>query len=114
MVLESAASDVAETAARLKYAFRMALGDTYAVATALDHDAPVWTGDAEILCPDGVWKVNDLRDEVTRQRHQQRQATGTLDVGRRQVVAHLSNSQIAEFLITPLPRSEAPRASTAP
>ena len=114
VVLESATSDLAETAARLKYTYRMALGDTYAVATALHHDAPVWTGDAEILCPDGVWKVNDLRDEITQQRHQQRQAVGTLDVGRRRVVAHLSNAQIAEFLVTPLPPSEALRASTAP
>lgn len=114
VVLETATSDVAETAARIKYAYRMALGDTYAVAVAIRHDAPVWTGDAEILCPDGVWKARDLRDELTRQRHQQRRAAGTLDVGRRRAVAHLSNAQIAEYLIAPLQASDAERARTAP
>lgn len=103
--LENATSEVAEVAARLKYAYFMALGDTYAVATSLSHAAPVWTGDAEILCANRVWRVHDLRDRDTQQQHERRRAAGTLRVDRRSAVASLTNDQIAEYVTVPLRRT---------
>ena len=51
----------ANSAARLKHTYRMSLGDTFAAATAIRHGAVLWTGDPELLCPDRVWTVRDLR-----------------------------------------------------
>ncbi|MYE09042.1 MAG: type II toxin-antitoxin system VapC family toxin [Acidimicrobiaceae bacterium] len=39
----------AQTAAWLKHACRMSLGDTFAAATAIRHGCELWTGDAELL-----------------------------------------------------------------
>lgn len=39
----------AQTAAWLKHAYRMSLGDTFAAATAIRHGCELWTGDAELL-----------------------------------------------------------------
>ena len=102
VTLEEATSAVAEIASRLKYAYRMALGDTYAVATAISLDAPVWTGDAEILCDDRVWQVHDLRSEADRRRHEQRQAQGTLEAGRREVLTHLDHRELLAYVAAPI------------
>ena len=110
--LESATSEIAEVAARLKYAYFMALGDTYAVATALGHNAPVWTGDAEILCGDRVWPVRDLRNADAWQRHEQRRLAGALRAGRRPAVASATDEQIADWLTAPLRRAVRRRAGS--
>lgn len=48
-------------AARLKASFKMSYADAFAVATARTEDAPVFTGDPEILAlPKGVVKVRRL------------------------------------------------------
>ena len=48
-------------ALHLKSTFHMALGDGFAVATALDHDAELWTGDAELLFASRPWRARDMR-----------------------------------------------------
>ncbi len=48
-------------ALHLKSTFHMALGDGFAVATALAHDAELWTGDAELLFTGCPWEARDLR-----------------------------------------------------
>ena len=111
--LERATSAVAEVAARLKYVYFMALGDSYAVATALSHAAPVWTGDAEILCPNRVWQVRDLRDRDAQDRHERRRGAGTLRVDRRRALADLTNDQIAEFVTSPLRGGPPTRTASA-
>ena len=102
VTMEEATKAVAEIASRLKYAYRMALGDTYAVATAISLDAPVWTGDAEILCDDRVWQVHDLRSDADRRRHEQRQAQGILEAGRREVLAHLDHRELLAYVAAPI------------
>ncbi len=91
----------------------MALGDTYAVATALGHAAPEWTGDAEILCVDRVWPVRDLRNEEAFQRHERRRVSGTLRAGRRPAVAHVTDEEIVNWLTAPLRRTAPRGAGTA-
>lgn len=102
VTLEEATRTVAEIASRLKYAYRMALGDTYAVATAISHDAPVWTGDAELLCDDRIWRIHDLRAKTVRAHHENRQTAGKLKVGRRTAVQHLDQAEISEYVTAPL------------
>ncbi len=48
-------------AARIKSDHPMAYADTFAVATALSHDATLWTGDPELLVVDSPWQWRDLR-----------------------------------------------------
>ncbi|MCZ7528688.1 MAG: PIN domain-containing protein [Acidimicrobiia bacterium] len=48
-------------AARIKAEFPMALGDAFAAATAVAHDAPLFTGDPELLDRGGPWYAEDLR-----------------------------------------------------
>ncbi len=48
-------------AAHLKSSYYMALGDSFAVATALYHDAELWTGDVELLFRGSPWRIRDLR-----------------------------------------------------
>ena len=48
-------------AAHLKSLYYLALGDCFAVATALHHEAEIWTGDAELLFDGSPWQVRDLR-----------------------------------------------------
>jgi predicted nucleic acid-binding protein len=49
-------------AARLKAEYPMAYADAFAAATALAHDATLWTGDPELLLEDAPWNYEDLRD----------------------------------------------------
>jgi predicted nucleic acid-binding protein len=48
-------------AAAIKAQHRIALADTFALATAVAHDATLWTGDPEIVGAAGPWRVLDLR-----------------------------------------------------
>ena len=61
MVLDDATSERVLAAARIKAEFPMALGDTFAAATAVAHDAPLLTGDPELLHRNGPWRTEDLR-----------------------------------------------------
>ncbi len=48
-------------AARIKATHPMAYADAFAAATALAHDATLWTGDPELLAADATWGYEDLR-----------------------------------------------------
>ncbi len=48
-------------AGHLKASFYIALGDAFAVATAMHHDAELWTGDSELLFDGSPWRARDLR-----------------------------------------------------
>jgi predicted nucleic acid-binding protein len=61
VVLDDATSERVLAAARIKAEFPMALGDAFAAATALAYDAPLLTGDPELLDRDGSWRIEDLR-----------------------------------------------------
>ncbi len=65
-------------AAHLKATYYMALGDSFAVATALNHDAELWTGDPELLFKGSPWRTRDLR---TNRSPTKKQLTGK--IGRR-------------------------------
>lgn len=49
-------------AARIKAEYPMAYADAFAAATAVAHDATLWTGDPELLLEDAPWSYEDLRD----------------------------------------------------
>lgn len=53
-------------AARIKAEYPMAYADAFAAATALAHDATLWTGDPELLLEDALWSYEDLRDASRR------------------------------------------------
>ena len=53
-------------AARIKVEYPMAYADAFAAATALAHDATLWTGDPELLLEDAPWSYEDLRDAKRR------------------------------------------------
>ena len=55
-------------AAHLKSPYYLALGDCFAVATALHHEAELWTGDAELLFDGSPWLVRDLRPNAGQNR----------------------------------------------
>ena len=48
-------------AARIKAEYPMAYADAFAAATAIAHDATLWTGDPELLIEDAPWRWRDLR-----------------------------------------------------
>lgn len=52
---------VVRKAAAIKAAHTMAYADAFAAATALGHDAQLWTGDPELLVPGAPWQALDLR-----------------------------------------------------
>ncbi len=49
-------------AATIKAENAMAYADAFAAATALAHQAPLLTGDPELLLPDAPWAHEDLRN----------------------------------------------------
>ncbi len=53
-------------AARIKAEYPMAYADAFAAATALAHDATLWTGDPELLLEEAPWSYEDLRDALRR------------------------------------------------
>lgn len=97
-------TDLAETAARIKLGFHMSLGDAFAAATALAYDAPLWTGDAELLFDRALWQATDLRHEQRRQLHVDQTEEGTRQVGRRSSgpLAGLDLDTLAEYVTAPL------------
>lgn len=48
-------------AGRVKSEYKMSYADAFAAATALAHDAVLWTGDPELLVRGAPWRWNDLR-----------------------------------------------------
>ena len=48
-------------AARLKANHRLSCADAFAAATAIAHDAELWTGDPELLLGGAPWRWRDLR-----------------------------------------------------
>jgi predicted nucleic acid-binding protein len=48
-------------AARLKADHPMAYADAFAAATAVAHQATLWTGDPELLVDGSIWQWRDLR-----------------------------------------------------
>ncbi len=48
-------------AARIKADHRLSYADAFAAATAIAHDAQLWTGDPELLVDDAPWRWLDLR-----------------------------------------------------
>ena len=48
-------------AARIKATHPMAYTDAFAAATAIAHDATLWTGDPELLVANAAWRWRDLR-----------------------------------------------------
>lgn len=103
VVLDPVTSDLAETAARIKLGFHLSLGDAFAAATALAYRAPLWTGDAELLCDRALWQAVDLRNDERRQLHEGQIAAGTKLVGRRSTgpLAGLDSDTLAEYVIAP-------------
>ena len=61
VALDEATAERVLAAARIKAEFPMALGDAFAAATAVAHDALLLTGDPELLRQDGPWRAEDLR-----------------------------------------------------
>lgn len=49
-------------AARIKSDHAMAYADAFAAATAVAHDAVLWTGDPELLVDGAAWMWADLRE----------------------------------------------------
>lgn len=102
LVLEPVTVELAVAAARIKCAYRMSLGDAFAAATAMIHAAPLWTGDAELLCEDRTWQVSDLRDDDRRRQHSERIAAGRLRVGRQaSALPTLQRRQLADYIVSP-------------
>jgi len=52
-------------AARIKADHPMAYADAFAAATAMAHDATLWTGDPELLLTGAAWLWRDLRSSST-------------------------------------------------
>lgn len=48
-------------AARIKAEHSLAYADAFAAATAIAHDAALWTGDPELLVEQSAWRWRDLR-----------------------------------------------------
>lgn len=95
----------AQAASWIKHAYRMSLGDTFAAATAIGHGAELWTGDAELLCPDRVWVVRDLRHPDLRSDPEPRRRPNNL--------SDLDQDHLTAFIAAPLARS-APRRRGGP
>lgn len=49
-------------AAGIKAGHAMAYADAFAAATAIEHDAELWTGDPELLLDGAAWRWRDLRN----------------------------------------------------
>lgn len=103
--LEDVTLALAETASRLKYAYHMALGDAYAVATGLRHDAEIWTGDGEILCAHRVWRVHDLRSSAQRDSEEKSRVVSRRPTGLRIDSGFDSLSEVTSYIVEPLTHS---------
>lgn len=81
--VDAAGPHQALAAGWLKCTYHMSLGDTYAAVAAVEHEAALWTGDAELLFDGCPWDVEDLRDDHTREQQQQAVAAGRKKIGPR-------------------------------
>lgn len=61
VIAELPDADQVIEAARLKADHAMAYADAFAAATAIAHEAELWTGDPELLLPGAPWRWRDLR-----------------------------------------------------
>lgn len=61
LTVELPSAALVQAAASIKAARRMSYADAFAAATALAHDAQLWTGDPGLLVPDAPWHAVDLR-----------------------------------------------------
>lgn len=61
VALDDVTSERVLAAARIEAEHPMALGDAFAAATAIAYDAPLFTGDPELLDREGPWRAVDLR-----------------------------------------------------
>ncbi len=94
--IEPPGSRTALVASWIKHTYEMSLGDTFAAATAIRHGVELWTGDAELLCPDRVWAVHDLRHPDKLATPTPRRRPGRLE--------HLDEPQLGAFIAAPLAR----------
>ena len=95
---------IAQAASWLKHAYYMALGDTYAAATAISLNAELWTGDPELLCDERIWRARDLRPLDVRVRQQP--AAGRKKTGRRPATLNdLNDERLAALIDAVLGRS---------
>lgn len=106
--LDPITTEIAQAAAYVKLGWHMSLGDSFAAATALRYDAPLWTGDAELLCDDRIWQTHDLRSERLIRSHTRKISRGRLDVGRRDdhrnPFASLSDSALQQQVLSTFDR----------
>jgi predicted nucleic acid-binding protein len=61
VIFEMPTVDRIMEAATIKAGHRLTYADAFAVATAVAHDAILFTGDPEIINGDPLWNVEDLR-----------------------------------------------------
>ena len=54
-------ADLVVAAARIKADHPLAYADAFAAATAIEHDAELWTGDPELLVGGAPWRWRDVR-----------------------------------------------------
>ena len=103
--IEAPSADVAVCAGRVHLGWWVSQADSMAVATALRHDAPLWTGDSELLTDDRCWLAVDLRDPARRALQEQNRSPRAL-IGRKRRptdrLATLSDDELAAYVIEPL------------
>ncbi len=61
IVTETPSSERIIEAAAIKADYPLSYADAFAAATAVAHQAELWTGDPELLIPDAPWVWRDLR-----------------------------------------------------
>jgi predicted nucleic acid-binding protein len=61
VLLELPSEERVIAAATIKATHRLAFADAFAIATAVAHQATLYTGDPEIIDGDPSWNVTDLR-----------------------------------------------------
>lgn len=61
LTVELPTEPIIRQAAALKAVHPMSYADAFAAATAIAHDAVLWTGDPELLVADAPWLSLDLR-----------------------------------------------------
>ena len=103
--IEPSSAGAAVCAGRVYLGWYVSQADSMAVATALQHKAPLWTGDSELLTDDLCWLAVDLRDPVRRARQEQDRSPRAL-IGRKRRpndrLAALSDDELAAYVIEPL------------
>ena len=103
--IEPPSADVAVCAGRVYHGWYVSQADSMAVATALQHEAPLWSGDSELLTDDRCWLAVDLRDPVRRALQEQNRSPRAR-IGRKRRptdrLATLSDEELAAYVIEPL------------